>query len=182
MCACVRAFGCGRVLCGSQLHTGVRPFHCKRCSYATHISSNLAKHERTHAGAGLFQCPRPGCGFASLLTKDMLAHEREHVEAAQVQLGTVTMQTAMTMALPSDDRWDYAGSSRPAGTCPCRCGKGNDVLVTRVFLSPAGFHCRKDHGAPSSLHPPTRQRYGPPFPDESTPTPTPWMVRSTVGS
>ncbi|CAG0897853.1 unnamed protein product [Cyprideis torosa] len=44
------------LVCGKQIHTGERPYHCHLCSWAFKTSSDLKSHVTTHSKEAPFGC------------------------------------------------------------------------------------------------------------------------------
>uniref|UniRef100_A0A8C3SVU6 Zinc finger protein 513 n=1 Tax=Chelydra serpentina TaxID=8475 RepID=A0A8C3SVU6_CHESE len=69
-----------------KTHNGEKPFKCPHCAYASAQLVNLRRHERTHTGERPYHCR--ACSFACSSLGNLRRHERVHSQDKPFQCST----------------------------------------------------------------------------------------------
>ncbi|XP_019376399.1 PREDICTED: zinc finger protein 513 isoform X1 [Gavialis gangeticus] len=71
-----------------KTHNGEKPFQCPQCDYASAQLVNLTRHLRTHTGEKPYHCG--GCGFTCSSLGNLKRHERIHSQDKPFRCGACT--------------------------------------------------------------------------------------------
>ncbi|KAM6433184.1 zinc finger protein 513 [Rhynochetos jubatus] len=115
-----------------KTHNGEKPFACPQCAYASAQLVNLTRHLRTHTGEKPYRCA--GCGFACSRLGNLRRHERVHGQDRPFQCPARDYRCGQSRGL----QHHVLGRRPPAGEGPRRRDQDPEPLPPELSLRVGG--------------------------------------------
>ncbi|XP_030410817.1 zinc finger protein 513 isoform X3 [Gopherus evgoodei] len=114
-----------------KTHNGEKPFKCPHCDYASAQLVNLTRHKRTHTGERPYRCQ--ACSFACSSLGNLRRHERIHSQDKPFQCSACAYRCNQRRNLQRHTR-----SHRQAEEGPCCRNKAQGPLLPELNLQVSG--------------------------------------------